>query len=74
MENLYAIGETACTGLHGANRLASNSLLECVVTGLAASESIVSSKFAHNQLIREYEDLMKKYESCLNNTVQTKTF
>ena len=56
IENLYAIGETACTGLHGANRLASNSLLECVVTGLTASESIISSKFIHNHHIRKYED------------------
>jgi len=40
---LYAVGETACTGLHGANRLASNSLLECVVVGRACAEHIAAS-------------------------------
>ena len=38
---LYAIGETACTGLHGANRLASNSLLECLVFGQAVANDIL---------------------------------
>jgi L-aspartate oxidase len=37
---LYAVGETAYTGLHGANRLASNSLLECLVVGRACAQQI----------------------------------
>ena len=45
IQNLYAIGEVSCTGLHGANRLASTSLLEGLVWGNRVCEMISSSRF-----------------------------
>ncbi len=43
IQNLYANGEAACTGLHGANRLASNSLLEALVYGHTISKHIIKN-------------------------------
>ena len=44
LENLFCLGESACTGLHGANRLASNSLLECLITSYRCAELIALNR------------------------------
>ncbi|VTQ53754.1 succinate dehydrogenase flavoprotein subunit [Campylobacter jejuni] len=51
LDGLYAIGEVSYTGLHGANRLASNSLLECVVYGWSAAEDIIK-RLPHARLAK----------------------
>lgn len=47
LPGLYAAGECACTGVHGANRLASNSLLECLVFGRRAGAAALQHTFSH---------------------------
>ena len=44
IKNLYAVGEAMSNGFHGANRLASNSLLECIVSGLEVARTIVRDR------------------------------
>jgi len=55
VQRLYAIGEVSCTGLHGANRLASTSLLEGLVWGSRSAAHIAASLRAHNGV--RYEDI-----------------
>uniref|UniRef100_A0A8I0CVK9 L-aspartate oxidase n=1 Tax=Pseudomonas tritici TaxID=2745518 RepID=A0A8I0CVK9_9PSED len=63
VDGLYAIGEVSYTGLHGANRMASNSLLECLVYGWSAAEDITK----RTPYARKVESLPAWDESRVDN-------
>ena len=63
LRNLYAIGESAFTGLHGANRMASNSLLECLVYAQAAASEInqLNNKIPQPDYVRPWDESQVEY-------------
>ena len=76
MDRLYAIGETACNGVHGKNRLASNSLLESLVFAKRAASHI---NLNYNTVREQpeidvdpvkYEDYQKKYKDLILSSIE----
>ena len=65
MEKLYAVGETACNGVHGRNRLASNSLLESMIFAKRAARDIAKNYIKEEKT--EIEDFdFKPYKDIVN--------
>lgn len=69
LKNLYAVGEVACTGLHGANRLASTSLLEGLTFGYFAASDILkhvdNEKIYSSELIHDWVDGTQAVDTAL---------
>lgn len=68
LAGLYAIGEVSFTGLHGANRMASNSLLECIVYARAAAEHILTNQ-DKSPLIEHLPEWDESQVSCSDEEV-----
>ena len=66
VDGLYAIGEVSSTGLHGANRLASNSLLECVVCAYEIAQYLKTFNFHQEISDSPNNEVTSKYESPQN--------
>lgn len=79
MEHLYAIGETSCNGVHGRNRLASNSLLESLVFAKRAAAQMKAAyaplsepkKIPVSDCYPDYNDCMKKYHELVLQEIET---
>ena len=67
LERLYAVGEVACTGVHGANRLASTSLLEALVFAHSTAELIINTRKNSTRLPKKFHTIIPDWENSTTN-------
>jgi L-aspartate oxidase len=75
MDRLYAAGETSCNGVHGKNRLASNSLLESLVFAKRAAQQISNTEVENVNVEnkackKDYADYEAKYKKLVLNEIE----